>query len=176
MLLLVTLVMSALWALGVIAEIGLFAVATRVLASWGAGKLLLAAAIAAGLRWSLMAIDPPLWATLLLQCLHAMSFGAAHLAAMYFLAQAVPEDRSATAQGVYAAVVAGLGLGLVTIACGPLYRSLGGEAYAVMAGLAALGVLSAALLLRRWDGSRVVGPISVQPHSSEGPGKTVPEI
>lgn len=47
-----------------------------------------------------------------------MSFGAGHLAAMYFLSQAVPEDRGATAQGVYAAVVAGLGLGVVTIACG----------------------------------------------------------
>jgi PPP family 3-phenylpropionic acid transporter len=167
---------GALWALGVIVEIGLFAVATRVLASLGAGKLLLAAAVAAVLRWSLMAIDPPLFATFLLQCLHALSFGAAHLAAMYFLSQAVPEDRSATAQGVYSAVVSGLALGTVTLACGPLYRHLGGEAYAVMACLAALGVLAAALLMRRWDGNRVVGPIQVQPHSSEGPGSTVPEI
>ena len=90
----------------------------------GAPRMLLAAGAAAAVRWGLMAFDPPLWATAMLQCLHAMSFGAAHLAAIYFLSQAVPEDRGATAQGVYAAVVAGLVLGLVTIACGPLYRSL----------------------------------------------------
>jgi len=105
-----------------------------------------------------------------------MSFGAAHLAAMYFLSQAVPEDRGATAQGIYAAVVAGLVLGVVTIACGPLYRSLAGEAYAVMALLAPVGAVSAVLLTRRWSGERVVGPIQVQPQSVACGGMTVPEI
>ena len=166
---------GALWSLGVIAEIALFAVSGRVLASWGAGKLLLAAAIAGIARWSLMAVDPPLFVTFLLQCLHAFSFGAAHLAAMYFLTEAVPDDRSATAQGIYSASVAGLGLGLVTLACGPLYRSLGGEAYAVMALLALVGLLCTALLMRRWHGERVVGPIAVQPQSAGAGGRTVPE-
>ena len=167
---------GALWALGVIAEIGLFAVSGSILARWGAGRLLFAAGIAAAVRWGLMAFDPPLWATLLLQCLHAMTFGAAHLAAIHFLSQAVPEDHGATAQGLYAAVVAGLVLGLVTIACGPLYRSLGGEAYAVMAVLAVVGAASAVLLMRRWRGERVVGPIQVQPQSAAGGGMTVPEV
>jgi len=93
---------GALWALGVIAEIGLFAVSWPILAKWGAGRVLFAAGAAAAVRWGLMAFDPPLWATAVLQCLHAMSFGAAHLAAIYFLSQAVPEDRGATAQGLYA--------------------------------------------------------------------------
>ncbi len=167
---------GALWSLGVIAEIVLFAVSGRVLASLGAGRLLLIAGVAAVVRWAFMAIDPPLLATFLLQCLHAFSFGAAHLAAMHFLTEAMPEDRSATAQGIYSAAVAGLGLGLVTLACGPLYRSLGGEAYAVMALLALIGVLCTAFLMRRWHGERVVGPIEVQPQSAEAGGKTVPEV
>ena len=167
---------GGLWALGVVAEIGLFVVSSRILASWGAARLLLAAAAAAALRWGLMAFDPPLWATLLLQCLHAMSFGAAHLAAIYFLTQAVPEDHGATAQGVYAAVVAGLALGLVTIACGPLYHHLAGQAYAIMALLALIGGGSALLLMRRWSGELVVGPIQVQPHRPGAGGKTVPEL
>jgi len=168
---------GALWALGVLAEIGLFAVSARILASWGATRLLMAAGAAAALRWSLMAFDPPLWATALLQCLHAMTFGAAHLAAIYFLSQAVPEDRGATAQGLYAAVVAGLGLGLVTVACGPLYQHLGGYAYAVMVVLALVGVGSALLLMRRWHGERVVGPIQVQPPPQRpgAGGETVPD-
>jgi MFS transporter, PPP family, 3-phenylpropionic acid transporter len=167
---------GALWALGVIAEIVLFAASAPILAKWGAGRLLLAAGAAAALRWGFMAFDPPLWATLVLQCLHAMSFGTAHLAAIHFLSQAVPEDRGATAQGVYAAVVAGLVLGLVTVACGPLYRSFAGEAYAVMALLAVVGAASAVLLMRRWRGERVVGPIQVQPQSAAGGGMTVPEV
>jgi PPP family 3-phenylpropionic acid transporter len=127
-------------------------------------------------RWALMAFDPPLWATAILQCLHAMSFGAAHLAAIYFLSQAVPEDRGATAQGLYAAVVAGLVLGFATIACGPLYRALSGEAYAVMALLALAGAGSAVFLMRRWRGERVVGAIQVQPQSPGGGGMTMPEL
>ena len=95
---------------------------------------------------------------------------------MHFLTEAMPEDRSATAQGVYSAAVAGLGLGLVTLACGPLYRSLGGEAYAVMALLALIGVLCTAVLMRRWHGERVVGPIRVQPQSAAAGGETVPEM
>jgi PPP family 3-phenylpropionic acid transporter len=105
-----------------------------------------------------------------------MSFGAAHLAAMYFLSQAVPEDRGATAKGIYAAVVAGLALGVVTIACEPLYRSLAGEAYAVMALFAPVGAASAVLLTRRWSGERMVGPIQVQPQSVAGGGMTLAEI
>ena len=167
---------GALWSLGVVAEIGLFAVSGSILARWGAPRMLMAAGAAAALRWGIMAFDPPLWATGIAQCLHAMSFGAAHLAAIYFLSQAVPEGHGATAQGVYAAVVAGLVLGLVTIACGPLYRALGGEAYGVMAVLALVGAASAVLLMRRWRGERVVGPIQVQPQSAGGGGMTVPEL
>jgi hypothetical protein len=88
----------------------------------------------------------------------------------------VPEDRGATAQGLYAAVVAGLVLGFATIACGPLYRALSGEAYAVMALLALAGAGSAVFLMRRWRGERVVGAIQVQPQSPGGGGMTMPEL
>jgi hypothetical protein len=93
-----------------------------------------------------------------------------------FLSQAVAEDRGATAQGLYAAVVAGLVLGFATIACGPLYRALGGEAYGVMALLALVGTASAVLLMRRWRAERVVDPIQIQPQSAAGTGMTVPEV
>jgi MFS transporter, PPP family, 3-phenylpropionic acid transporter len=177
---------GALWALGVVAEIGLFAASAPILAAWGAARLLLAAAAAAVLRWALMAGDPTLFGTAMLQCLHAMSFGAAHLAAIYFLTHAVPEDRAATAQGIYAATVAGLGLGLITIACGPLYQLLAGQAYAVMALLAMVGAVSTRLLmgqwrgelvvgpLGQWRGELVVGPLEAQPHNSGLGGETSP--
>jgi PPP family 3-phenylpropionic acid transporter len=149
-------VIGALWSVGVIAEVALFAVSGRVIAAFGTVRLLGLAGAAAVLRWGFMAFDPPLWATGLLQLLHAMSFGAAHLAAIHFLTHAVPEDRGATAQGLYAAVVAGLVMGSLTLACGLLYRTLGGEAYGVMALLALVGTGAAVLLSRRWHGRQIV--------------------
>jgi PPP family 3-phenylpropionic acid transporter len=147
---------GALWSIGVIAEVMLFAVSSRIVGRIGSTRLLVLAGFMTALRWSLMAFDPPLWATAILQTLHAMSFGAAHLAAIHFLTHAVPEDRSATAQGLFSAVVAGLVMGTATLLCGPLYARLGGEAYAVMAAMAGLGTLAAMLLRRRWHSGIVV--------------------
>lgn len=162
---------GALWSVGVIAEVVLFAMSGRVLAMSGTARLLGLAGGAAVLRWGLMAFDPALWATGLLQIFHAMTFGAAHLAAIHFLTHAVPEDRGATAQGLYAAVVAGLVMGSLTLACGPLYRMYGGQAYGVMAVLALIGTGAAVLLHRRWQGGLLVGD---QPQSSGGGGNTEP--
>jgi MFS transporter, PPP family, 3-phenylpropionic acid transporter len=162
---------GALWSIGVVAEVALFAISGRVMALAGTTRLMILAGLAATLRWSFLAIDPPLWATGLLQLLHAFSFGATHLAAIHFLTHAVPEDRSATAQGLYAAIVAGLVMGTVTILCGPLYRLLGGEAYGAMAVLAVIGTAAALALQQRWHGGLVVG---AQPHSAGEGGKTMP--
>jgi PPP family 3-phenylpropionic acid transporter len=165
-------VIGLLWSVGVIAEVVLFAVSGRVIAMSGSARLLLLAGLAACLRWAAMAFDPPVLTTGLLQTLHAMSFGAAHLAAIHFMTHAVPEDRAATAQGVYAAVVAGLALGVVTVACGPLYRAFGGEAYAAMAILALAGAAAAWRLMRLWRGGLIVGA-ATQPQSAGSGGKIV---
>ena len=151
---------GALWAVGVIAEVALFAVSGRVIAYLGTARLLLLAGLATTLRWGLMALDPPLFLLGPLQTLHAMSFGAAHLAAIHFLTHAVPESRAATAQGVYAAVVAGLALGTFTLASGALYENFAGGAYGAMALLALFGTASAYLLAQRWRGGQVVGAMA----------------
>lgn len=158
---------GALWSIGVIAEVLLFAVSGRIVGRIGSTRLLVLAGFMTALRWSLMAFDPPLWATAILQTLHAMSFGAAHLAAIHFLTHAIPEDRSATAQGLFSAVVAGLVMGTATLLCGPLYASLGGESYAVMAAIAAAGTLAAMLLRQRWRGGIVIGRAKPDRPSSE---------
>lgn len=162
---------GALWSIGVIAEVALFAVSGRLVSYVGSTRLMVLAGGAAVVRWAVLALDPPLLATGLVQTLHALSFGATHLAAIHFLTHAVPEDRSATAQGLYAAVVAGLVLGSVTIACGPLYEAYGGQAYAAMVLLAGIGTAAAALLGRHWQGGLVVGD---QPHSAGKGVKTMP--
>lgn len=155
-------VIGALWSVGVIAEVALFAVSGRVIAYVGTTRLLMLAGVAANLRWGVMAVDPPFWMLGPLQTLHAMSFGAAHLAAIHFLTHAVPENRAATAQGVYAAAVAGLALGTATVASGPLYESFAGGAYGAMAVLALVGTGGAYLLAQRWRGGLVVGAAAYQ--------------
>jgi PPP family 3-phenylpropionic acid transporter len=150
-------VIGVLWSVGVIAEVALFAASGRIIAYCGTARLLMFAGLAAILRWGVMAFDPPLLILGPLQTLHALSFGAAHLAAIHFLTHAIPEDRTATAQGVYAAAVAGLALGIATIASGPLYGAFAGEAYGAMAALAVLGAAGAYRLTQVWRGGLVVG-------------------
>lgn len=83
----------------------------------------------------------------------------------------MPEDRSATAQGLYAAVVAGLVLGSVTVASGPLYETFGGRAYFAMVAIAGAGTAAAILLRSRWHGGLIVDD---QPQSAGEGGKTMP--
>jgi PPP family 3-phenylpropionic acid transporter len=75
-----------------IAEVALFAASARVIAAVGTARLLMLAGLAAALRWGVMALDPPLLLLGPLQTLHAISFGAAHVAAIHFLTHAVPRS------------------------------------------------------------------------------------
>ena len=68
-----------LWALGVLAEIVLFALSARLPAAFTPSVLILIGGAGALVRWIAMALDPPGALLPLLQCLHGLSFGATHL-------------------------------------------------------------------------------------------------
>jgi PPP family 3-phenylpropionic acid transporter len=146
-------VIGGLWALGVLAEIVLFSVSGHAVRRFGPIGLLLLGACAGLLRWSGTALEPGLPALLLLQSLHAFTFGATHLGAMHFLTRAMPPDLAATGQGLLAAMAAGIMLGLATFAAGFLYEAFAARAYFAMAVLSALGGLAILALARRWNGS-----------------------
>ncbi len=137
---------GALWALGVAAEIVLFAFAARLPVL---GPIALIALGAAGgvVRWGAMALDPPVAMLPALQVLHALSFGATHLGTMAYLAKAAPEGSRAAAQGDVA-TASGLAMAFATALSGALYQRYGGGAYAAMAVMAAMGGLFA-LIARR---------------------------
>jgi PPP family 3-phenylpropionic acid transporter len=132
------LIIGVLWALGVVAEIVLFAFSARLPARVGPTLLLLVGAAGATLRWSAMAFDPPVWALPVLQLLHGLSFGATHLGSVTYLARAAPPGAGATAQGALA-VVLGLFMAAALGASGLLYGAFGNLAYGAMAMLAAAG-------------------------------------
>jgi len=93
-----------LWAAGVVAEVVLFAVGRGAVVRIGPIRLLLLAGLAGILRWTVAAFTTDLAALALIQLLHGLTFGAAHLAAMYYLMRVVPPGLAATAQGVYGAI------------------------------------------------------------------------
>jgi PPP family 3-phenylpropionic acid transporter len=127
---------AALWALGVAAEIVLFAISGRL--PIAPTTLLLIGAAGAVIRWGAMAFDPPAILLPPLQCLHALSFGASHLGALGFIARTIPPKLGATAQG-YLAVALGLAMAASMALAGVLYTRWGGLAYGAMALLAAAG-------------------------------------
>ncbi|MFY9687287.1 MAG: MFS transporter [Pseudolabrys sp.] len=123
---------AALWALGVAAEIVLFALQSRLPPFFEPTILLLAGACGGLLRWIGMAFDPPAFMLAVLQLLHALSFGATHLGALMFLARHAPPAQAATAQG-YLAIASGVAMAGAMTLSGVLYRDFGSAAYAAMA-------------------------------------------
>jgi MFS transporter, PPP family, 3-phenylpropionic acid transporter len=131
-------VIAALWALGVAAEIVLFALQSRLPPFFEPTMLLLTGACGGVLRWIGMALDPPAFMLAALQLLHALSFGATHLGALMFLVRHAPPAQAATAQG-YLAIASGVAMAGAMALSGVLYRDFGSAAYAAMALMAIAG-------------------------------------
>jgi PPP family 3-phenylpropionic acid transporter len=138
---------AALWALGVAAEIVLFALQARLPAAVTPAVLLIIGGVGGALRWTVMAFDPPAVLLPLVQLLHAFSFGATHLGTLGFIASRAPIGQAATAQA-YLAVALGTVMAAATALSGALYGQYGNLAYAAMA-LAAVGGGAAGYVARR---------------------------
>ena len=151
-------VIGLLWAIGVIAEIVLFAYAGWVGRWLGPAQLICLAGAASVLRWLFTAADPSLPALFVLQSLHGLTFGAAHLGAMQFMSRALPQRLAASAQGLYASVTAGVVMGIASLSAGPLYGAYEGQAYLGMAGLACVGLAASIALVQQWDGGLILIP------------------
>jgi len=143
-------IIAALWALGVAAEIVLFAFSGRLPPQLGPSMLLMIGALGAILRWVGMAFALPLLALPWLQLLHALSFGATHLGALGFVARHAPAGQSATAQG-YLAIAQGLAMAAAMGISGVLYARFGSLAYMAMALVAVAGGVCAVLAYRARD-------------------------
>jgi PPP family 3-phenylpropionic acid transporter len=120
------------------AEIVLFALQARLPASITPTMLLTIGALGGALRWTVMALDPPLAALPVLQLLHGATFGASHLGALSFIARRAPAGQGATAQGYYA-ILAGLVMAGAIALSGWLFGSFGAAAYGAMALMAVAG-------------------------------------
>jgi PPP family 3-phenylpropionic acid transporter len=130
---------AGLWALGVVAEMVLFALQGRLPPLLQAPPMLLiVGAAGAALRWAAMAFDPPVFALPFLQGLHALSFGATHLGAVGYVARNAPAGQGATAQGYLAIALGAVMAGAMGLS-GVLVEAFGVRAYAAMALTAVAG-------------------------------------
>jgi MFS transporter, PPP family, 3-phenylpropionic acid transporter len=95
-------------------------------------------------------------ALVVLQALHALTFGATHLGAMAFLRQAIPTHAMPLAQSLYYGLASGLVIAVVFQVSGTLYARFGGHAFLAMAALAGISLFATTGLSRRWRGEALV--------------------
>lgn len=151
-------VIGFLWAEGVVAEIILFAFGARLVERFGLMPLMALAAIAGVMRWTLLAISNDLAILVVAQALHALTFGAGHLAAMSFVSQAAPAGMSATAQSLYNALAMGAAIAIAVPLSGLAYDRFGDHSYLLMTAMSALAGVCVLILSRRWNGRRLELP------------------
>jgi PPP family 3-phenylpropionic acid transporter len=155
-----------LWAEGVLAEVAVFAGAAVLLRRVSPPRLLALAGLAAALRWTVLGLTTEPLALVLVQSLHAFSFGACHLGAMHFIAAAAPRSASAGAQALYSSLATGLLPGIGMLGAGRLYSSLAGGAYLISAAVALIAAVLAVILERRWSGGELTLDASLHPRTA----------
>lgn len=155
-------VIGFLWAWSVAAEVGIFLIFNRVFGTISSNAVLAIAGVAAILRWIAFPLIEPLGLGIpgffAVQTLHALSTGLLLIGLQKMIGETVPEERTGAAQGI-AYFANGFSMGVVTLACGPLYDRLGGDGFYVMAVIAliGLGLIVAAVLSPR-EQARVATP------------------
>lgn len=133
-----------LWAWSVIAEVGMFALFTRIFGRHSATTLLVLAALFAVARWLAFPLVWPMGAGVagffIVQAMHAFSTGIVIIGVQKLIAESVDEERTGAAQGIaYAAN--GTFMALMTLLSGPLYDRFGAGGFYAMALVAALGLM-----------------------------------
>ncbi len=137
-----------LWALGVVAEIGVFLVMHRWLPRLGARRILIASLALAVLRWVVIGTLVHSPAALIgAQLLHAATFGTFHAAAIHLIHRHFAGRLQGRGQALYSSMSFGAGGALGSLYAGYLWQGLG-PASAFLAGAAVTGL--AAVVAALW--------------------------
>jgi len=118
---------GVLWTVGVLAEIGVFFLASRIFRRWDASRVLMVALLSASVRWLVTALFPDNTPVMVLaQLTHALNFGAFFAAAMQLLVRFFPGRMNGHGQGVFYGLSSGVGGVVGALLAGQLWR-FGGE-------------------------------------------------
>ena len=145
-----------LWSIGVVAEVGFLIFLARWTERFAPETLILVGGIAAVVRWTALAMLPPVWALFGLQLLHAATFAATFLGAVRMIQAMHGDERTPTAQMIYMALASAPAQAFATLVSGPLYDYLNASGraalgYLSMTALAIVGLGLAAVLWMRRD-------------------------
>ncbi len=137
-------VIGMLWALGVVAEVLVFLVMSRILTRFSVRRVLMASFLLAAVRWVLLGTFAEfLWVLLFAQTLHAATFGSFHAAAIHFVQRSFGARQQGQGQALYAAL-AGTGGALGALYAGYSWNALGP---AFTFSIASVAALAAAVII-----------------------------
>ncbi|MDH3981029.1 MAG: MFS transporter [Gammaproteobacteria bacterium] len=137
-----TALIGQLWALGVLAEIGVFLLMPMLLPRFGARRLLLAAVALTILRWLLIAGFAASPAVILFaQVLHAASFGLYHAVAIFLVHRLFTGAHQGRGQALYSSISFGAGGAAGSLASGYLWTGIGPQAMYLLSAAASLVAL-----------------------------------
>ena len=137
-----------LWAVGVIAEVGVFLLMPRLLQQFGARRLLLFSLAAATLRWLLTALFVDKLAIILFaQTLHLASFGIYHAIAVYYVHRFFTGQLQGRGQALYSSLGFGAGSAVGSLASGFIWNAF--QPAAIFISAAVMTAVAFLLALRR---------------------------
>jgi PPP family 3-phenylpropionic acid transporter len=119
----------------------------RIGARVSARQMILASCIATVLRWSVVAMSPPIPVLFLMQLLHSVTFGMGYLGALHFIANWTSEDIAAEAQSFSFVLQQGVTV-LALVLFGWLVGLFGAGAFFAAAAMGLIGVGCVLLSLR----------------------------
>jgi PPP family 3-phenylpropionic acid transporter len=151
-----------LWSTGVVAEVVLFAMASRFQRRLRPLHWLLLAALGGVLRWPVLASTTALGPLFAAQALHALTFAAMQTGAMAYIRSRIDEAEIPMATTLYSATATGVAYGIALQLAGLLYETWSGGAYMAMGLCSAVSILPIAILLMR---GRTPAPNTVSQHA-----------
>jgi PPP family 3-phenylpropionic acid transporter len=122
-------VIGLLWALGVVAEVGIFATGGSMLAKYSIRTLFISAAAATALRWALIGLFPGHLLVLAgAQLLHSMGFAVLHFAVVLTAQRQFPAAATARGQALFSSVGYGAGGMLGSLLAGIVWSTISPQA------------------------------------------------
>ncbi|MEX0430041.1 MFS transporter [Spiribacter insolitus] len=142
-----------LWAVALIAEIGVFLLMPRWLPRFGPRRLLALAMSLGAMRWLLVAGFPELMPVqAMAQLMHAATYGVYHAAAISLIDRYFTGGLQGRGQAIYSSMTFGAGVALGSYMAGRLWDTAGGsQIFLMAAGIAALAAIVAASVVPRRD-------------------------
>ncbi|CAN5250606.1 major facilitator superfamily domain-containing protein 6 [soil metagenome] len=139
---------AALWSIGVVAEIVVFAISPRFTLS--PQVMVMIGAASGVLRWVITAQEPTIEVLAVVQLMHGLTFGITQVGTVALIVRSVPHNFIASAQG-YMVATQGATTSLTMICSGLIYARIGEGVYYAMALMALGGGLVMAFARRRLD-------------------------